>query len=257
MDAGKHDESYLRRVISPLETLLTTYKRIVVKDSAVNAVCYGAKLMIPGLLRYGMLYPFLRRNLCTNGVAESGIEVHEEVVLMTTKGEAIALGIAQMSTVELSTCDHGVVAKVKRCIMERDLYPRRWGLGPVALEKKKMKADGKLDKYGRPNEATPAKWNTDYKDFNAPLEAGEAPASSAIVAPETPAKTAAAASSPAASPAGDVSMISNGAEESSRKRKRHEGETAEEKAERKRKKQEKKEKKAKKEGKQVEDSDSN
>lgn len=64
---------------------------------------------------------------------------------MTTKGEAIALGIAQMSTVELSTCDHGVVAKVKRCIMERDLYPRRWGLGPVALEKKKLKSDGKLD----------------------------------------------------------------------------------------------------------------
>lgn len=64
---------------------------------------------------------------------------------MTTKGEAIALGIAQMSTVELSTCDHGVVAKVKRCIMERDVYPRRWGLGPVALEKKKLKADGKLD----------------------------------------------------------------------------------------------------------------
>ena len=39
-------------------------------------------------------------------------------------GEAIALGIAQMSTVELSTCDHGVIAKVKRCIMERDTYPR-------------------------------------------------------------------------------------------------------------------------------------
>ena len=45
------------------------YKRIVVKDSAVNAVCYGAKLMIPGLLRY-----------------EADISVHEEVVLMTTKG---------------------------------------------------------------------------------------------------------------------------------------------------------------------------
>lgn len=48
------DESYLRMVIQPLETLLTTYKRVVVKDSAVNAVCYGAKLMLPGLLRYGM-----------------------------------------------------------------------------------------------------------------------------------------------------------------------------------------------------------
>ncbi len=65
--------------------------------------------------------------------------------MITTKGEAIALGIAQMSTVELSSCDHGVVAKIKRVIMERDLYPKRWGMGPVALEKKKMKVDGKLD----------------------------------------------------------------------------------------------------------------
>jgi H/ACA ribonucleoprotein complex subunit 4 len=52
---NNRDESYLRRVIRPLESLLTTYKRIVVKDSAVNAVCYGAKLMIPGLLRFGKL----------------------------------------------------------------------------------------------------------------------------------------------------------------------------------------------------------
>ncbi|KAK9485094.1 pseudouridine synthase [Lipomyces starkeyi] len=143
------DESYLRRVIRPLESLLVTYKRIVVKDSAVNAVCYGAKLMIPGLLRY-----------------EAGIEVNEEVVLMTTKGEAIALGIAQMSTVELSTCDHGVVAKVKRCIMERDTYPRRWGLGPVAIEKKKLKTEGKLDKYGRTTDATPVAWKNAYVDLS-------------------------------------------------------------------------------------------
>lgn len=80
---------------------------------------------------------------------------------MTTKGEAIALGIAQMSTVELSTCDHGVVAKVKRCIMERDLYPRRWGLGPVALEKKKLKSDGKLD-VSRPYACLLLKHFTDY-----------------------------------------------------------------------------------------------
>ena len=31
----------------PLERLLITYKRIAVKDSAVNAVCYGAELMVP------------------------------------------------------------------------------------------------------------------------------------------------------------------------------------------------------------------
>jgi H/ACA ribonucleoprotein complex subunit 4 len=55
---NQRDETYLRRVIKPLETLLTTYKRIVVKDSAVNAVCYGAKLMIPGLLRFGRFILF-------------------------------------------------------------------------------------------------------------------------------------------------------------------------------------------------------
>lgn len=143
-------ESYLRRVIRPLESLLTNFKRIVVKDSAVNAVCYGAKLMIPGLLRY-----------------ETDIEVNEEVVLMTTKGEAIAIGIAMMSTVDLASCDHGVVAKVKRCIMNRDLYPRRWGLGPKAQEKKKMVKGGQLDKFGKKIEGvTPQNWSQSYVDYN-------------------------------------------------------------------------------------------
>ncbi|OAQ64409.1 centromere/microtubule-binding protein cbf5 [Pochonia chlamydosporia 170] len=208
------DEAYLRRVIAPLETLLTGYKRLVVKDSAVNAVCYGAKLMLPGLLSY-----------------ESAIEHNEEVVLMTTKGEAIAIGIAQMSTVEMSTCDHGVVAKVKRCIMERDLYPRRWGLGPVAQEKKKLKADGKLDKFGRPNDSTPAKWTSEYQDYSAT----DASAAAAAAAP-TPVKKVEETKVEVSTPVAD--------DGDKKKRKKHEGETPDEKAERKRRKAEKKAAKA-------------
>lgn len=155
---------------------------------------------------------------------------------MTTKGEAIALGIAQMSTVEMSTCDHGVVAKVKRCIMERDLYPRRWGLGPVALEKKKLKADGKLDKFGRPNEATPAKWTSEYKDFSA----SDATAAAAAAAPAEKAEETKMDIVEPSSPAADDSK--------DKKRKKHDGETAEEKAERKRRKAEKKAAKAAKKG---------
>uniref|UniRef100_A0A1J3H9Z4 H/ACA ribonucleoprotein complex subunit 4 n=1 Tax=Noccaea caerulescens TaxID=107243 RepID=A0A1J3H9Z4_NOCCA len=136
------DETYLRRVIMPLEVILTSYKRLVVKDSAVNAICYGAKLMIPGLLRF-----------------ENDIDVGTEVVLMTTKGEAIAVGIAEMTTSVMATCDHGVVAKIKRVVMDRDTYPRKWGLGPRASMKKKLIADGKLDKLGRPNEKTPVEWS--------------------------------------------------------------------------------------------------
>ncbi|KAI5795630.1 centromere/microtubule-binding protein cbf5 [Geopyxis carbonaria] len=225
---NNRDEAYLRRVIRPLESLLTTYKRVVVKDSAVNAVCYGAKLMIPGLLRY-----------------EEGIEVNEEVVLMTTKGEAIALGIAQMSTVELSTCDHGVVAKIKRCIMERDTYPRRWGLGPTATEKKKMKVDGKLDKFGRANEKTPAAWKDGYKDYHAPLTVdgvpvtADEPATAAPTTTITTVTTDVVMTTPSkAEPTPDAS--------SERKKKRKAEMTEEEKAERKRSKKEKKEKKEKK-----------
>ncbi|KAI0034311.1 putative rRNA pseudouridine synthase [Vararia minispora EC-137] len=183
------DESYLRRVIRPLECLLVGYKRIVVKDSAVNAVCYGAKLMIPGLLRY-----------------EADISVHEEVVLMTTKGEAIALGIALMSTVELATCDHGVVAKVKRCIMERDTYPRRWGLGPKAMEKKKMVKEGKLGKHGEKIEGvTPAEWSKDYVDYTR-----EQPAVTASVT--APAKVPAQSTT-------EIAETSSPAKEKKRKRK--------------------------------------
>eukprot|EP00899_Mesostigma_viride_P023446 jgi/Mesvir1/4286/Mv22244-RA.1 len=151
------DDSYLRRIIMPLERLLINYKRVVVKDSAVNAVCYGAKLMIPGLLRY-----------------ESGIEVDEEIVLMTTKGEAIAVAIAQMNTAVMATCDHGVVAKIKRVVMERDTYPRKWGLGPTAQNKKKMISQGLLDKRGRPNEKTPKEWLRAVPDLGAPTADKEA-----------------------------------------------------------------------------------
>jgi tRNA U55 pseudouridine synthase TruB len=38
---NQRNEAYLRKIIQPLETLLVGYKRIVVKDSTVNAICYG------------------------------------------------------------------------------------------------------------------------------------------------------------------------------------------------------------------------
>jgi len=70
------DESYLRKIVQPLELLCVKYPRIVVKDSAVNSICYGGKLLVPGVLRYS-----------------NEIDIEKEVVLITTKGEAIAMGI--------------------------------------------------------------------------------------------------------------------------------------------------------------------
>lgn len=110
--------------------------------------------MLPGVLRY-----------------EDGIELNDEIVIVTTKGEAVALAIALMTTATMASCDHGVCAKLKRVIMERDTYPRKWGLGPKASKKKELVAAGQLDKYGKPNENTPKEWLTGYVDYAKPSAA--------------------------------------------------------------------------------------
>ena len=125
----------------PLEFYLVTYKRIIVKDSAINAICHGAKLLIPGVLRY-----------------DSGIVPNQDVVLISPKGEAIALAIAFMSSSEIKLGDHGVVARPRRVIMERNLYGKQWGLGPIQAKKKELIAAGKLTKWGQANENTPKNW---------------------------------------------------------------------------------------------------
>lgn len=140
----------------PLEILLTTYPRIVVKDTSVNAICYGAQLMLPGVLRY-----------------ESNIEVGTECVLITTKGEAIALAIAQMTTSTMATCDHGIVARTKRVIMDRDIYAKKWKLGPFAKKKEEFKKEGKLDKYGRIVDNTPEAWKLLFGDADKATNVGE------------------------------------------------------------------------------------
>merc|ERR1712110_898885 len=141
------DESYLRNVVKPLEILLTNYPRVVVKDSSVNAVCYGAKLLIPGILRYS-----------------SNINVGQECVLITTKGEAIAVAIAQMTSSGIYSSDHGIAAKTKRVVMDRDTYPVRWKLGPRASRKKHLMSIGLLDKKGKPTPQTPTDWISYYID---------------------------------------------------------------------------------------------
>jgi len=184
----------------------------------VNAICYGAKFMIPGLLRFA-----------------DGIELNDEVVLMTTKGEAIAVAIAQMTTAVMATVDHGVVAKIKRVIMERDVYPRRWGLGPMAQRKKSLIKDGKLDKHGKPNDMTPTDFLKSYKDYSKskPPQLGSSAEAPSTPAPETPKKKA----------SDDMSVEEA---ESSKKKRSKEDSSGDEAPKKKKEKKEKKEKKDKK-----------
>lgn len=104
------DEKYLRRVVRPLESLLVGYPRIMIKDSAVNSICYGGQLCAAGVLRY------------------DSFDTNTAVVLMTAKGEAVALATPLVSSCQMPGMERGMVARTKRVIMEKDLYPRCWGI---------------------------------------------------------------------------------------------------------------------------------
>ncbi len=103
------DESELRKVIMPIESCLDGIRKVVVKDSAVDAVCHGAMLAIPGIISLS-----------------KGIARGETVVLLTAKGELIGIADAAMTTEDVQRQPKGIAFPVKRVIMEQGTYPKMW-----------------------------------------------------------------------------------------------------------------------------------
>ncbi|KAI9661706.1 MAG: centromere/microtubule-binding protein cbf5 [Bathelium mastoideum] len=146
------DSRDLRVTVLPLEVLCLGYPRIIIKDTAVSAVCHGAKLTASGVIRY-----------------DNNIAPNMEIVLVSTKGEAIAIAIALKSSEHLPLDSHGHVARVKRGIMDRALYPKRWGTGPYAQFKKDLIKKGELDSRGRAKADTSENVKQWLHDPNTPL----------------------------------------------------------------------------------------
>jgi H/ACA ribonucleoprotein complex subunit 4 len=92
-----------------------------------------------------------------------------------------------MTTSTIATCDHGIVAKTKRVIMDRDIYDKKWKLGPYAKKKEEFKQAGKLDKYGRIVDKTPEAWKMLFGDSEQPTTVNEVAAALGKKAPEAPA----------------------------------------------------------------------
>jgi H/ACA ribonucleoprotein complex subunit 4 len=108
----KKDEKILRKIIQPMETALALIPKIVVRDSAVDALCHGANLTAPGVLS-----------------AETGIQKGSMIAVLTLKGEALALAQALLSTDEILDLKHGTVATLQRVLMPRGTYPKVWKSG--------------------------------------------------------------------------------------------------------------------------------
>ncbi len=105
----KGDDSKLKRFIMPIEYTLSEIKSVVIRDSAVDALCHGAQLAIPGILEIS-----------------HGLKRGDLVAIYTQKGEVVALAEAIMSGDEISENTKGFAFKIKRIIMAPNVYPKSW-----------------------------------------------------------------------------------------------------------------------------------
>jgi len=92
-----------------MEKTLQLVPKIIIRDSAVGAICHGANLAAPGVL-----------------ALETKIYPNDAVAMFTQKGEAVALAKALESTENIIEKDRGFVAKTQRVLMPRSVYPKKW-----------------------------------------------------------------------------------------------------------------------------------
>jgi H/ACA ribonucleoprotein complex subunit 4 len=105
----KKDDSKLRELIIPIEHALSEIKSVVIRDSAVAALCHGAQLAIPGVLEVS---PDLKKD--------------DLVAIYTQKGEVVALAKTLLTSDEIKENTKGYAFETKRIIMAPNTYPKSW-----------------------------------------------------------------------------------------------------------------------------------
>jgi len=105
----KKDDSKLLELIRPIEHILSELKSVVIRDSAVDALCHGAQLAIPGVLQ-----------------VSSNLKRDELVAIYTQKGEVVALAKSLLSESDIKENTKGYAFETKRIIMAPSTYPKRW-----------------------------------------------------------------------------------------------------------------------------------
>ena len=103
------NESELMKMILPIEYALSEMKSVVIRDSAVDSLCHGAQLAIPGILQ---ISPNLKKG--------------ELVAIYTQKGEIVSLAESLLDESEIKDNDKGYAFQTKRIIMTANTYPKNW-----------------------------------------------------------------------------------------------------------------------------------
>ena len=113
----KKDDSKLIKMIKPIEYALSELKSVVIRDSAVDALCHGAQLAVPGILEIS-----------------PGLKKDDVVGVYTQKGEAVALARSLLSEEEIKDAIKGYAFETKRIIMAPGTYPKKWRTKPTPKE---------------------------------------------------------------------------------------------------------------------------
>jgi H/ACA ribonucleoprotein complex subunit 4 len=103
------NEKKIRKVVKPIEHEVGFLKQIKIRDSAVDSICHGAQLAIPGVVAF-----------------TAGLKKGELVRLVSGKGELVGLSECQMNEKEISESQRGLAAITRRVIMEPGTYPKMW-----------------------------------------------------------------------------------------------------------------------------------
>ncbi len=105
----KGRENWLRSMVKPVEYLTEPLPKIVVKPTAVDAVCHGADLTVSGIHKL-----------------EKGIRRNSVAAMVTARGELIGIGKTIMSSPKIMASEKGTAVKTERVIMEPGHYPKMW-----------------------------------------------------------------------------------------------------------------------------------
>ncbi|PWI49650.1 RNA-guided pseudouridylation complex pseudouridine synthase subunit Cbf5 [Candidatus Heimdallarchaeota archaeon B3_Heim] len=103
------DESLIREIIQPIEAICVHLPKIFIRDSAVDAICHGAQLTLPGIIQF-------TRNIDKNSL----------LAILTMKGELVAFGRSILTSKKIADLKNGICAKPIAVFMEKETYPSSW-----------------------------------------------------------------------------------------------------------------------------------
>ncbi len=101
------NEDYLRKIIKPVEFAISHLSKIWIIDTAVDSICHGASLSIPGIAKFN-----------------SDVKENTLVAVMTLKDELVCLGKAAMNSEDIKKQEKGIVVTSTKVFMKPEVYPK-------------------------------------------------------------------------------------------------------------------------------------